>query len=193
MTAKDYQKQLIPKLQNIFPELPVTNEWAAFNGLIHQYSPRVDIALGPFNTESGTSSVHLYNELLGYDLVYNFLKMIFECHVKNLDDTLYNEVIHPEFDFLIQKNENSRCFLAIEIENRNSKKHIMGSIVNAASLGRVGIGIAFNEGTLRSFCRIVNYLSFLKRVEKNTYDVTNFLIITVDQLEDIYKRITIRY
>jgi hypothetical protein len=193
MTAKDYQKQLVPKLQHIFPELPVTNEWAAFTGLIHQYSPRVDIALGPFNTESGTSSVHLYNELLGDDLVYDFLKMIFEYHVKNLDETLYNEVIHPQFDFLIRKNENSRCFLAIEIENRNSKKHIMGSIVNAASLGRVGIGIAFNEGTLRSFCRIVNYLSFLKRVEKNTYDVTNFLIITVDQLEDIYKRITIRY
>lgn len=57
----------------------------------------------------------------------------------------------------------------------------MGSIVNAASLGRIGIGIAYNDSVLRTFIRILAYLSLLKRVGKNTYDTTNFLIVTKEQ------------
>ena len=48
----------------------------------------------------------------------------------------------------------------------------MGSLINAASLGRAGIGIAYNDSVKRTFVRIMNYLRFLKRVEKNTYDYT---------------------
>ena len=58
----------------------------------------------------------------------------------------------------------------------------MGIVINAASLGRIGIGIAYSDKTFRTFIRILNYLGFLKRVEKNTYDTTNFLIITKDQM-----------
>ena len=75
--------------------------------------------------------------------------------------------------------------MAFEIENTSTKKHIMGSMINAASLGRIGIGIAFNDSVMRTFVRILNYLGFLKRVEKNTYDASNFLIITKEQLEII--------
>jgi hypothetical protein len=57
--------------------------------------------------------------------------------------------------------------------------------VNAASLGRIGIGVAYNDRTLRTFVRLLNYLGFLKRVGKNTYKTTNFLILTKDQLESI--------
>ena len=31
----------------------------------------------------------------------------------------------------------------------------------------------------------MNYLGFLRRVEKNTYDTTNFLIITKEQLAEL--------
>ena len=63
----------------------------------------------------------------------------------------------------------------------------MGSLINAASLGRIGIGIAYNESVKRTFLRILNYLAFLKRVEKNTYDTTNFLIITKEQLSELLR------
>ena len=61
----------------------------------------------------------------------------------------------------------------------------MGSMINAASLGRVGIGIAYNDSVLRTFIRMLNYMGFLKRVEKNAYDTTNFLIVTKEQFQEI--------
>ncbi len=73
---------------------------------------------------------------------------------------------------MLRKNRNSRCLIAIEIENTNSKKHMMGSIVNAASLGRIGIGVAYCDSAMRTFLGIVNYLNFLKRVEKNSFEAS---------------------
>jgi hypothetical protein len=187
LTAKEYQVALLPKLIAKFPTQEIRNEWTTFNGVRHQYSPRVDIAIGPFNTIPGSNSIDEYNGLLQDNNINHFLRQAFLMHVENLDTDLYQEIIHPVFDDLIYKNQNSRCFMALEIENQNSKKHIMGSVVNAASLGRIGVGIAFSNSTLRTFCRILNYLSFLKRVDKNTYDTTNFLILTVSQLEQLIR------
>lgn len=61
----------------------------------------------------------------------------------------------------------------------------MGSLINASSLGRVGIGVAYTEKSFRTFIRIMNYLGFLKRVEKNTYDTGNFLLVTKDQFSKL--------
>jgi len=64
----------------------------------------------------------------------------------------------------------------------------MGSIINACSLGRVGIGIAFTESTLWTFMRILNYLSFLRIVDKNSYNTNNFFLLARDQLNDVFNR-----
>jgi hypothetical protein len=77
----------------------------------------------------------------------------------------------------------------LEIENKNTRKHIMGSIVNAASLGRVGIGIGFTAEVTETFPTILNYLSFLKNVEKNGYDTCKFLVLTIEQMEDLITNI----
>ncbi len=53
----------------------------------------------------------------------------------------------------------------------------MGSIINATSLSRVEIGIAYKDSVLKIFTKILNYIAFLKRVEGNTYDSANFLIV----------------
>jgi hypothetical protein len=53
----------------------------------------------------------------------------------------------------------------------------MGSINNAASLGAVGIVIAFNQKSYQTFLKVVNYLGFLVKVEKNSYNMQNFLIL----------------
>ena len=182
MTTKQYQDNIYPLLQNKLAGLAIKNEWTAFVGYSNHYSPRVDIAVGPFSTTPGQNQIGVYNDLVAQDNVHDFLRSLYELHIQNVGDEVLNEITIPHFNDLIYKNQNARCFLAIEIENENSKKHIMGSLINAASLGRIGIGIAYSDKTFRTFIRILNYLHFLKRVEKNTYDTTNFLIITKDQM-----------
>jgi hypothetical protein len=184
MTAKDYQDAMIPLLTNKLNDLEVIGEWTAFHRVNYQYSPRVDIAVGPFSITPSANQTAQYNEILRQENTDAFLKKIYDFHVANIGDEWLNEINIPEFDFVTRKNQNARCFLAIEIENTSTKKHIMGSMINAASLGRIGIGIAYNDSVKRTFLRILNYLAFLKRVEKNTYDTTNFLILTKEQFQE---------
>lgn len=176
----------MPLIEQKLTGLEVRNEWIAFEGYRNHYSPRVDIAIGPFSIQPGNNQMQEYNKLIRAKNVRQFLRSLFDLHVENLgEEPILNEVRIADFDGLVTKNQNARCFLAIEIENENSKKHIMGSLINAASLGRVGIGIAYSDKTFRTFIRILNYLAFLKRVGKNTYDTTNFLIVTKDQMTDL--------
>ncbi|PCH90817.1 MAG: hypothetical protein COB85_09900, partial [Bacteroidetes bacterium] len=183
MDAKEYQGIISSLLASKLDPLEVKSEWTAFRGLSYQYSPRVDIAVGPFSVTPGGNQTREYNRILQTPSASSFLRSVYDCHIENIGDQWINEIAIPELDYLIQKNQNARCFIAFEIENSSSKKHIMGSMINAASLGRVGVGVAFNDSVLRTFVRILNYLGFLKRVEKNTYDSTNFLIITKEQLQ----------
>lgn len=184
MNTKEYQNFICPLLQAKLDGLEIENEWTAFSGMgfRNQYSPRVDIAVGPFSIELGQNQTYEYNQLVTQDNINSFLRNLFDLHKENIRNVNSNENTYPDFDELVSKNLNARCFLAFEIENKNSKKHIMGSIINAASLGRVGIGIAYSENSLNTFRRIFNYLDFLKQVKKNTYDTTNFLIITKEQM-----------
>jgi hypothetical protein len=184
MTATEYQNLLCPIMAEKFEGLEVISEWRTFRGLNYQYSPRVDIAVGPFSVAPGPNRTEDYNQIITRPIIRNFLNRIYEKHVENIGDQL-NEINIPNFDRLIIRNQNARCLMAIEIENTSSRKHIMGSMVNAASLGRIGIGIAYQESVLRTFHRMLNYMAFLKRVEKNTYDTTNFLIVTRQQFEEI--------
>ena len=185
MTAKEFQDVITPQIATKLESLDVVSEWRAFDNMPYQYSPRVDIAIGPFSVNSGGNKTAEYNQLLRNENIEEFLRKIYDFHIENIRDEWINEISIPEFDFLIRKNQNARCFCAIEIENTSTKKHIMGSMINAASLGRIGIGIAYNDSVKRTFVRIMNYLGFLKRVEKSTYDPTNFLIITKEQFESI--------
>jgi hypothetical protein len=187
MSTSNYQKELYLKLTDIFPD--TVNEWRAFaTGEKHKYGPRVDIAIGPFNVEGIPENLTShYNRLVRQEPINRFLQKAYKFHIQNLDTTIYDEVIHPGFLEVIERNQNARCLIAIEIENLNSRKHIMGSIVNAASLGRIGIGVGFNPRAMKSFLRIINYLSFLKNVEKNGYDTVNFLVLTIDQMEALLK------
>lgn len=185
MTATEYQNLTIPLLSDKLQGLEVVGEWRAFRGVNYQYSPRVDIAVGPFSVAPYENQTAEYNRILRNENVDRFLKRIYDCHVENIGDEWLNEIQIPEFDFLIRKNQNARCFLSIEIENSSTRKHIMGSMINAASLGRIGIGIAYNESVKRTFIRILNYMAFLKRVEKNTYDTTNFMILTKEQFHEL--------
>ncbi|HMO33715.1 MAG TPA: hypothetical protein PKE07_12040 [Lacibacter sp.] len=189
MTTKEYQNIIHPLIQTKLEGLEVKNEWTAFTGYHNHYSPRVDIAVGPFSIVAGQNQTQVYNQLVVNENVQSFIRQLYNIHIENIGLEVNNEITIPPFEDLINRNQNARCFLAIEIENENSKKHIMGSLINAASLGRIGIGVAYSEKTMRTFIRIMNYLGFLRRVEKNTYDTTNFLIISKDQMQTILTQI----
>lgn len=189
MTTNEYQNIIHPLIQTKLEGLEVKKEWTAFTGYHNHYSPRVDIAVGPFSIVAGQNQTEVYNQLVISKNIQSFIRQLYHIHIKNIGLEINNEITIPLFENLIYKNQNARCFLAIEIENENSKKHIMGSLINAASLGRIGIGVAYSEKTMRTFIRIMNYLGFLRRVEKNTYDTTNFLIISKDQMQTILTQI----
>lgn len=178
-TPKQFQNNLVPLIKTRLNTTEVLKEWASFRGRRFQYSPQVDIAVGPFSLVPGESLSDEYDQLL--ENHEKFFREIYNFHIENCS----NEIPIPDFYSLRKKNQNARCLLAIEIENSTGRKHIMGSIVNAASLGRVGIGIAYKESVKRTFIRIMNYLGFLKRVGKNTYDTTNFLVVTKEQIAEI--------
>jgi len=185
MTSKEYQNIINPLIQTKLDGLQVKNEWTAFTGYRNHYSPRVDIAVGPFSIVAGQNQTNAYNQLVENESIKLFIRNLYQLHIENIGLETNNEITIPPFEDLIYKNQNARCFLAIEIENVNSKKHIMGSLINAASLGRIGIGVAYTEKTMRTFIRIMNYLGFLRRVEKNTYDTTNFLIVSKNQMQNL--------
>ncbi|HOX83102.1 MAG TPA: hypothetical protein PLJ60_06070 [Chryseolinea sp.] len=189
MTTKEYQNELTESLTEYFDNLEVKSEWAAFKRGRLQYSPRVDIAIGPFNVE-GQNIARQYDRLVRARKVRSFISLFYEMHIQNIRKHFGQEPRIPSLVQVLRKNWNARCLLAIEIENENSRKHIMGSLLNAASLGRVGIGIAFNEASFNSFKMIWSYQGFLRHVGKNAYDTTNFLIVTKEQADEILESIT---
>ena len=74
--------------------------------------------------------------------------------------------------------------MAIEIEKGNKDvKYLMGSAINAAALGRIGIVVAWCTKRLESFLRTREYLLYLGEREKNTFDTTNLIILTKEQFQ----------
>lgn len=126
MTTKEYQNIIHPLVQTKLEGLEVINEWTAFTGYHNHYSPRVDIAVGPFSIVAGENQTHVYNQLVATGNINLFIRNLYLQHIKNVGLEIHNEITIPHFEDLIYKNQNARCFLAIEIENENSKKHIMG-------------------------------------------------------------------
>ncbi|NTU49874.1 MAG: hypothetical protein HGA87_03120 [Desulfobulbaceae bacterium] len=176
-SVRGYQKQLKCKLIDVFPNEPVEIEWAAMRDEQGLYSPRLDAAIGPF----ATHDVYIAE----YErLVINYrplLTDLFNMHSVNLRK--YGQLGNQfDFEHVCERNLNARCFLAIEIENAVSRKHLMGGAINAAALGRIGIAIAWNEEKLRAFIKLRSYLLFLSNVGKNTFDPSNLLILNKEQL-----------
>lgn len=182
MIPKEYQIILKRKLEGIYPE--VKTEWSSMKGERDVYSPRVDLAVGPFATDG--RYVEEYDNLLGESRP--FIESLIAKHNENL--TAFNP--EPEdsyFEQLLSFNGNARCLLCIEIENETSRKHIIGGLVNASALGRVGILIPWTPQQLKAFLKLRNYLKFLRKAGKNTFKTDNVLILTKDQLDDCLRRL----
>ncbi len=65
----------------------------------------------------------------------------------------------------------------------------MGGAINASALGRFGIVIPWSAEKLRAFIKLVRYLHYLRRAEKNTFDTSNLLIVTKEQMDTAIQKI----
>jgi phage gp46-like protein len=138
--VSQYQKDLHAALRNRFSDVKL--EWRAFeNTDEHTYGPRVDIAIGPFNIDDKKPRrlESRYNTLSRKKKVKQFLKLCHDYHLQNIEK-IYTNITPSSFQECLEGNANGRCFLTIEIENMNSRKHLMGSM---SMLPRwVGLGLA---------------------------------------------------
>lgn len=85
-------------------------------------------------------------------------------------------------DKTLALNENPRCFLAIEIEHKTSRKHRLGSIVNASAIGKIGIIAASNLTVFNSLIKIRKYLEYINSVGKLKYNPRNVMILLAEDL-----------
>jgi hypothetical protein len=155
-------------------------EWPAFSGQSAQYSPRLDLAVGPFATRDGLRLTAKYSELSNTHR--QFLMRAWEAHALNEARLEAHDDQSPSsLDEALAANRNARCFIAIEIENEVSRKHLMGGAINATALGHLGIFIGWTDAKVTAMFRVRRYLNFLRRVDKPGTPSDNLLIISRDQ------------
>ena len=179
MKTKEYTNKLLFVLKKRFPKESVLNEWSTgkksrddFNSKVH-YAPRLDIAVGPFNINR---RIEENNRRISGELRKN------NTLIQGIFQTSHAGAKY-EFNYYLEKlNINPRCFIAIEIENTGSEKHSIGGIVNASSMGKIGLVIALNESKWRLLPKLLEYFQRLKGFGKLEGDFSNVLVIRADEL-----------
>ncbi len=172
-----YQKDIKENLLNYFAEVEI--EWRSWEkGKL--YSPRCDIAIGPFAQKGRLCS--RYDDML--DEHRELVSEILRLYDENISINGGN-VLRAGHDDLYSINRNSRCFMVIEIENKTDAKQVLGSMINAAALGRIGLIIVWERKRLLEFLNIVEYLQFLSRAEKNTFNTQNLIILDKNQFNEL--------
>lgn len=155
-------------IRDTFGKDNVVNEWDVASDSTDTftrelYSPRVDIAVGPFNKTPGAN-----------DTIQRKIAETRRQHIRFIERlSSMDDGRRPNSG----RNPNPRCFLAIEFENKTTKKHRLGSILNACALGSIGIGVGCTDEAYRSLMRIRKYLEYLRQVGKSSLISDNLLLI----------------
>jgi len=179
MNVKEYQNSLLVSLKQIFPLLKIKQEWPAEIKDLNLYSPRLDLAIGPFAIN--TSLQNEYDQL--QTRYHIFIDGLIEIHNQNIH-SIYSVYPYKNYYSVTSTNKNPRCFITIEIENKVSRKHLIGGAINASALGRIGLFIAFTEEKFRAMKKLEGYFDFLSQVQKNTFNTGNLLILSKDQFSE---------
>jgi hypothetical protein len=169
---------MLVELEQIFGRHNVIKEWDvaknsqdAFTREL--YCPRVDYAIGPFNIDA---------------CIINNNRSINEACEKHGELLQRFKSVSDKADRILETNRNPRCFLAIELEDQTSRKHRLGSLINASAIGKIGIIVASNDSVFSSFVKIRNYLDFLLDVWKTRYAPKNVLILREGDFLEALKR-----
>jgi hypothetical protein len=184
--TKEYQKEVKGKLIGLFEGLvgedDIGTEWIPFGkeDSRSKYSPRIDVAVGPFAYGDRRLGM-VYDELS--DNSSRFIIALYGTFRENAEGFSFKSEIPDTIMRVNRVNPNARCLISIEIERSGSRKHRLGDIVNACSLGRVGVVVAWDDSVLRSFLRITEYLRFLRSRDKPSYSTGNLVILTKSQFD----------
>jgi len=105
--------ELFTQLKQLFGNENVIQEWDVAKNSQDAYTrelycPRVDFAVGPFNIDANID----YNNML-IERAYQKYRRLLEL-LKSRSDSE---------DKTLEPNENPRCFLVIEVEDKSSRKH----------------------------------------------------------------------
>jgi hypothetical protein len=178
-----YQLQLKDNLKQVFNIDAIQEEWSSMRDEydLSIYSPRLDVTVGPFATHERLG--YVYDEMLRTPKVEEFVRKLVEYNRIDLERYGDGFVVPGQYEDIMYMNHNARCFMAIEIEHLVSRKHLMGGAINASALGRFGIVIPWSDEKLRAFVKLVRYLHYLRYAEKNTFDTSNLLIVTKEQMD----------
>lgn len=140
------------------------------NGL---YSPRMDVAVGPY-------------AFLGYTYANwddnNYEQLLRVTAISNLVDKLL-EHGHVLPEFSREHNLNPRCLFSIEIENANDYKHNLGSIANCSIMGKIGVYIDYDSRRLLHF---YNFLSEMIR-RKKTKMYLNVIFLSKEEFDRVMR------
>ncbi len=154
MSATDYQRVIQAILRQHFTDVRL--EWSVVTDAtdplaadISRYAPRVDVAIGPFNTTPGP------DPRIEVALLPKGLRVLFDGR---------------------PANANPRCLLAIEVSYSGSSKHIMGDLLNAGALGLYGMVIG-SDRMLPKIRRILRYLEVLAQLEKLPWLFQNVVVV----------------
>ena len=188
--VKEYQQAAATRLKSLIGQDDIDVGWRAFSGQGRRiYQPIVDVAVGPYAIDDKQYGPQ-------YDVMVEKYKRLIDSWASDFQtnwQSVIGEIVDNHWllpprtpashdDFLGPRaNQNARCFIAIEIENETSRKHLMGSIVNAGALGRIGILIAWQPKVLRAALRMREYFNFLQSVKKRSFDMGGVVIVTQEQ------------
>lgn len=178
------------KFKERFKVLVISGKTSIFPIGSDTYSPEPDVAVGPFasrNVQYGNR----YDDMAKSSS--DFIEKCIEAHIENIKKHGFEFSELPDFNLFSSGtavNWNARCFIAVEIENNPpSRKHLMGSTINAIALGRVGLLVGFSEDIVVKFLRCFKYLHFLKAVKKSYIEPNNGLVLSKEQFVEILEGI----
>jgi hypothetical protein len=148
------------------------------------YSPIIDVAVGPFATHR--QCVWDYDRMT--KTFGGLISKMLSFYARNLR-TFGSDYPPQDFHEVSGRNQNARCFMAIEIEKGNPDlKYLMGSMINASALGRIGILVAWNHCRLSSLLRLRESFLYMNELGKNSFDTTNLIFLGKDQFMRVLGR-----
>lgn len=129
MNLKEYQKCCHTLFKGMF-DINAESEWRTIMGK-EMYSPIPDIAIGPFSYNDGERLSDTYQEM--YIAHIGFIRNCVQFHLTNVEEMSddFSEErninrLNEKVDQILYFNFNPRCFIAIEIEDKVTRKHLMG-------------------------------------------------------------------
>jgi len=179
MAGKQIQEDIRRALIELFGSELVHSEWSVRRGAadtfsdVASYAPRLDIAVGPFNTTHE-------GRQRDADAICSFEHPLVWRLKQEVAAQNYGSIYH---------NRNPRCLLAIEIEHSTSSKHILGAITNASMLGLLGVVVGSAQH-IRKVRRIHAYACKLKEVEKAHDDIfANVAVFEDQEFQDLLGKV----